>query len=204
MRMASDVRAGLWRAVLLAAAGALAGGAAMQWLMYTHGPSLLEAGVFAAVLFVLVLAALVLGGRRGLVLLWGLLLAMWTMMFVTELLGKHGGPYFAFRYLPDVFTAWNVLAFPVAAATALLLHRTGAVRPRALLGVLGAWVVLAVPSAVLSRYAPDVGIGPRDHPLVAWPLNLLLPLAPFVLGGWMMLRVRRRATAAPVAMEVRG
>ncbi|HST63051.1 MAG TPA: hypothetical protein VLK84_30360 [Longimicrobium sp.] len=198
MRMASDVHAGLWRAVLLSAAGALVGGVAVRWLMFAHGGSpLLEMAIVAAVLFVLVLGALVLGGRRGLMLLWGLLLVLWTMMFVGALRDQRGGVYHAIYFLPDSFAAWSVFALPVAAATALLLHRTHEARPRALLGVMGVWIVLAVASAIVSRYAPDVGGGPRANPLVAWPLNLLLPVAPFVLGGWMMLRLRRRTRSIP-------
>lgn len=194
MRTASEVRAGLRVAAFLAAAGAVAGGAAAQGLTALYGaPPAGEAMAYAGVTFVLVLGALVLGGRRGLVLLWGLLLVAWTASFGGPLLQGPGAIRHAFHVLPDTFTAWNVLALPPAAATALLLHRTRDVRPRALLGVLGVWIALAAASAAVSGYAPDVGGGPRDDPFVAWSLRLLLPAAPLLLGGWMMLRLRRRA-----------
>jgi hypothetical protein len=203
MPMANVSRAGLRDAVVLAAAGALAQGlvAHILWSLY-GGPSVLEIVGAAAGMFVVVLGALVLGGARGLALLWGVLLVMWLMSSGGMLLAEENAVWFAFRYLPDAFTAWNLHALPLGVVTALLLHGTGRARTRALLGVMGVWVVLALPSAAVSRDTPDTGGGPRSDPRIAWPMNLLLPAAPLVLGGWMILRLRRHdPRPAPVRVS---
>lgn len=197
MRMTSDARAGLRRAVALAAAAALAGGLASGAVWFGDaGRPLLDSAVFAGLAFVVVLGALALAGPWGLALLWGVLMVTWAMMLRGALLEEHGGVAIAFRYLPDSFAAWCMFSLPVGTATALLLHRTRAVRPRVLLAVLGVWAVLGIASAVATNSALEASRALRDNPLFAWPMNLLLPAGPLVLGGWMIVRLR--ASARPL------
>lgn len=196
MRTTNDARAGLRRAGVIALAGAATAAPCVLGLGFIEGETtlrkevLLEAAQYAVVYFILILVPLVMAGRRGLWVPWGLVLAMWLLKFGIDLADRGGMDPRPFWFLPHAVAGWSMFALPFAVATVLLLHGTRSLSPRALVVALGAWLALTAAStaAVWYEYA---GGDALNHPLIAWPLAMLLATAPLVLGGWMILRLRR-------------
>lgn len=196
----SETRAGLRRAVT----ASLMGGAGAALAVTLVTPTLIgtwdaaSVAVAAGVVSTAILAALVLGGRRGLTGLWGLMLLLW-LSHLARMLEWGFGRARMMGSLPDDFVVWSVLALPLAAATTYLLRglSQAPVRGRAVPAVFATWLVLAAACAWVSGHAPDVGGGPRYDPLVGWPMVLLLPPVPLLLGGWMIRRLHRSRIGLP-------
>lgn len=149
--------------------------------------------LFSAIVFF----SLVLGGRRGLLVLWVLAATFWMALLYSEF-GAAGWMFAqAVRMLPDLFVAWSILAVPLAVGTVVFLHdpelKSSISSELTLTGSV-IWLILLTASAYLARHAPDVGNNPRDQPLF-WGMSVLL--VPFALMAtltfiWKVSRVTKQ------------
>jgi len=151
--------------------------------------------VLAAALALTVAAALILGGRQGLVVLWASLGVMWATVLCVVLTDSAWVVADAVWLLPARFASWSFLGLPLAFATAFFLHGLrpgpGEDEPGPVFLILGFWAALMVGCAALAWYAPDVGGSPASNPLIAWPLGMLVLPAPGLLSWWLIRRLRR-------------
>jgi hypothetical protein len=156
--------------------------------------------VLAAAPALAVAAALILGGRQGLVVLWALLGVLWTIVLCVVLTDSAWVVVEAVWLLPARFASWSFLGFPLALATAFFLHRhrsrPGERNSATVLLVLALWAALMIACAALARHAPDVGTGPGHDPLIAWPLGILVLPGPGLLSWWSIRRLRGRGATA--------
>lgn len=153
---------------------------------------LVEVGAGAVVFSAIVSGAILLGRRRGLLVLWVLMPMLWMNVLYVALQNGDWNWIRAARELPEPFVAWSMLALPLCAATAVFLYaRHANPYPQAFVfaGTV-AWLVLLTFSSHLSRYAPDVGPNPRDHSIARW-IVVTLSLVPFVVS-WTSIRLTGR------------
>jgi hypothetical protein len=79
-----------------------------------------------------------------------------------------------------------MIALPLALSTEFFLFAYPSRRLRRGFVLAGSvWIILVLASAYLARYAPDVGMTPRQHPVVRLLAPLLLLPVPSILS-WMM------------------
>jgi hypothetical protein len=150
--------------------------------------SVMECVGVAVGLAAVVLVCGMLAGRRGFVLIWVLLLGAWLFSVVTD----GAAP------LPERFTIWSTIALPLSLSTEFFGfadHSRPVSRRFVLVG--SVWIVLILGSAHLARYAPDVGMTPRQHPLIRLLVPLLLLPTPPILSLWMIRRASK-TVAVPV------
>jgi hypothetical protein len=160
----------------------VAGVGAPLCLMVFGGVSSVEYLGVAVALVAIVFGCAILAGRRGFALIWILLLGVWLFSTATE----GAAP------LPERFTMWSTLALPLSLSTEFFslddrLRRVS--RSFALVG--SAWILLVLSSTYLARYAPDVGMTPRQHPIIRLLVPLLLLPTPPVLSFWMIRRASK-------------
>jgi hypothetical protein len=157
---------------------------------------------YAAVLGALI--ALLAGSPRGLLWLWVIMAVIWLAFLRGALSIADWNIAEGVRLLHDVFPQWSCAALALIAAT--LYHLDGARKiPRLSFragAAIGIWMVLLAISSYLGRFAPDVGMNPRDHPVVAWTLPPLITVTPFIVSWWMVRRVRS-TTRAPAGRSSR-
>jgi hypothetical protein len=144
------------------------------------------------VAFAVLYAAARWAGSRGMLALWGVAVLFWCMGLVNAFSAGRGIVLYAARHLPEPFAVWNIFAVPLAVATGVWLKAGGPWRPSArTLAAIGSWIALAVLSACLVRFAPDVGPNPRDRAAVFWPMAIMLPVLPYLVSGWLIHNLRR-------------
>lgn len=138
-----------------------------------------EGVALAAFLVVVVLVFATFGDRRGFVLIWILFVGVWLFSIVTE----------GAEPLPERFIVWSSIALPLGLSTEIFLcaaHSRRLSRGFVLVG--SVWIVVVLGSVYLARYAPDVGMTPRQHPIIRLLIPLLLLPTPPILSLWMIQR----------------
>jgi hypothetical protein len=148
-----------------------------------------EAAVLAAVVFVVTAVCARVGGRRGFLLLWVLMLAAWVMVLRGALIEARWTPFAVATLIPERFVVWSMMALPLALATAFFVRGQGSRDRGAIFGAAVGLALLAA-SLFLSRYAVDVGNTPRWDPVLAWPVGVLSVTAAFVVPVWFIRRLR--------------
>jgi hypothetical protein len=161
------------------------------------GLTLAEAAVLAAVAFVVTAVCARVGGGRGFLLLWVLVLAAWVMVLRGALIEARWTPFAVATLIPERFVIWSMMALPPALATAFFVRGQGSGDRGAIIGA-AVWLALLAASSFLSRYAVDVGNSPRWNPVLAWPVGVLSVAGGFVVPIWFIRRLRGAAgTDAP-------
>jgi hypothetical protein len=182
--------------VLGAALAAAAAVAVCRLVFGGHlgGLTLAEAAVLAAVAFVVAAVCARVGGRRGFLLLWVLVLAAWVMVLRGALMEARWTPFAVATLIPERFVVWSMMALPLALATAFFVRGQGSRGRGAVMAGAAVWLALLAASSFLSRYAVDVGNTPRWDPAVAWPVGVLSVAAAFVVPVWFIRRLRGGAS----------
>jgi hypothetical protein len=133
--------------------------------------------------FALLSFTLVLGGYKGLLILWFFTITFWLALVYAEVDAAGWMLARVVRMLPDVFVVWSLPAIPLALGTELFIQgANGKERPPPSFIVLisSAWLILFAASSYLARHALDVGPNPRDQPVSVIVCVLLMPFALFV------------------------
>lgn len=148
-----------------------------------------ETAVVAIVLAAIVLGAALLAGRWGFVGVWIVSLGIWLVAVGTQ--GTES--------LHERFTVWSAITFPLLFSTEFFL-RTANNQQRtaqgfAFIGIV--WLLLVIGSSYLARYAPDVGMTPRQNRITALLAPLLLLPAPLILSWWSIRRIRHSIRMNP-------
>lgn len=153
-------------------------------------PTLAEIAVSAALAFAVVVVFAWLGGERGFLLLWILVLAAWLMNLHRALTEADWLPRAVATLIPDRFVAWNAAALPAGLAAMFFLRSWRSPCRRSIVAGAAVWLGLLAANSALAQYAPDVGSTPRTEPVLAWPVGVLGFVAPFVLSALFILRLR--------------
>lgn len=193
------------RAVLAAAVSAvLSFGLLVIWATSTGGTMLSEIVVAVSIDFLVVFASLLAAGRRGLLLLWVLLLLFWIFSLYAVLDSAYWVLAAAVTLLPVRFAFWSALALPLFAASGVFL-RGGRVWPLTVrtLAVSAAWFSLILVSAYLGGFAPDVQMSFRDHPIIILVIGMIMPSTP-VLLCWLALRQVRHDNSGRAGVHLSG
>lgn len=159
-------------------------------------PAQVGEAVFYVIILPLVAGMVYWGtGRRGLTVLWMIMIVLWATLIVEAGLDDGWSVSRVMYFVPEKAGAWSVLVLPLTVFSVWVLHDEGGeVRRQGLVGPL-AWLVLAAASMTLAQYGPDVGPSPRQNTWIALPLELVATVCPFALGGWFLLRLRQPSAA---------
>lgn len=133
-----------------------------------------EAVVFGTGYFLVTYAALRIGCKRALVLLWLLLLVLWAA-FLHDIMSTDRRSVTVTALIGEPFLQWSLFGMPLAAATAVFLRFGGAHRPRSKflqISVVSIWIFL------LTRFSPDVTLArsPAAYAIVWAGLALICPM----------------------------
>lgn len=134
--------------------------------------------------FVLVLFATWLARVHGVHWLWGALLLLWMMPIVDTLVSNGVSAAMIVTMLPEWFSRWSFLAIPCFVSLVLVASQEGR-HGRLRIPVAGTlmlgWTALALWTAWLAQYAPDVGGTPRNAYFARLVLLFLAAPAPVAL-----------------------
>lgn len=149
------------------------------------GPaSVRESLAYGALCSVAVFAAIRIGARHALLLLWLLMMALWAA-FLIDVSAAAGWRFEELaKLIVPFFLSWSLLAAPLAVGTFIFLRPLPprGMSPRATIAAGGAWFCLLSLFGYFGRFAPDVGSYPRYGAVTLVCSGIASTILPFVIS----------------------
>lgn len=154
--------------------------------------SIVESLAYGVVYSFAIFAATMIGGRRALLLLWALMIALWAAFLQDSVAAGRWRSAEAARLIIAPFQLWSLYGLPLAVGTAMFVGISHRRRRSLRFSVVGAgiWLCLIAIYGYFGRLPPDVGAYPRYGSATLIFLGIMTTIWPFIISVFCIHYIR--------------